>query len=61
MPHETPIYNRLVLEQGDVPADVRGVAQQLARDLESVIRPMPMQPPVNAGAAQRGVTFRPGI
>lgn len=59
MIQETPIYNRLILERGDVPADVRGVAQRLERDLERFIRPM--QPPMNFGAAQGGVILRQGI
>ncbi|MET9660451.1 hypothetical protein [Streptomyces sp. NPDC006510] len=59
MSRETPIYNRLVAEQGDVPAEVRGEAQRIERDLEWVIRPT--HPPVTAGLAQRGNTFRPGI
>ncbi len=33
---ETPIYHGLVEELGDVPAQVRGEAQQLYADLERV-------------------------
>ncbi|MFE7333226.1 hypothetical protein ACFU8W_52390 [Streptomyces sp. NPDC057565] len=36
---ETPIYTRLVAEQGDVPAQVRGEAQRVLRDLERVMPP----------------------
>ncbi|MEU0837518.1 hypothetical protein [Streptomyces sp. NPDC005969] len=36
---ETPIYNRLVTEQGDVLALVRAEAQQIQRDLERVMPP----------------------
>ncbi|MFE7045261.1 MULTISPECIES: hypothetical protein [Streptomyces] len=36
---ETPIYNRLIDEQGDIPAQVRGEAQRLGRELERVIQP----------------------
>ncbi|MFF3787151.1 hypothetical protein [Streptomyces sp. NPDC001933] len=36
---ETPIYNSLVDEQGDVPAHVRGVAQELGQQLERVMPP----------------------
>lgn len=36
---ETPIYNRLIVEQGDIPAQVRGEAQRLGRELERVIPP----------------------
>ncbi|WSD72900.1 hypothetical protein OG978_39310 [Streptomyces sp. NBC_01591] len=59
MSQETPIYNRLVAEQGDVPAAVRGEAQRIERDLERVIPPN--YHPVTAGLAQRGDIFRPGI
>ncbi|MFE7268285.1 hypothetical protein ACFU9B_40855 [Streptomyces sp. NPDC057592] len=36
---DTPIYNSLVAEQGDVPDQVRGVAQELGQQLERVMPP----------------------
>ncbi|MCX4967467.1 MULTISPECIES: hypothetical protein [unclassified Streptomyces] len=36
---ETPIYNRLIAEQGDIPAQVRGEAQRLGQELERVMPP----------------------
>ncbi|MCZ7462037.1 hypothetical protein [Streptomyces sp. WMMC940] len=35
---EAPIYDRLVTERGDVPAQVRREAEQTLRGLEQVIR-----------------------
>ncbi|MEV7959066.1 hypothetical protein [Streptomyces sp. NPDC088141] len=55
---ETPIYSRLIAEQGDIPAQVRGEAERIHRDLERVIPPAHRSPP--AGLAQRSGTFRPG-
>jgi hypothetical protein len=34
---DTPIYHRLVTERGDVPADVRGEAERIKRDLDRVM------------------------
>ncbi|MFI5752759.1 hypothetical protein [Streptomyces sp. NPDC051644] len=59
MSQETPIYSRLVAEQGDIPAQVRGEAQRIQRDLERVI-PTGHRP-ATAGLAQRGDTFWPGV
>ncbi|MEV4919250.1 hypothetical protein AB0K47_20870 [Streptomyces tirandamycinicus] len=36
---EAPIYDRLVTERGDVPAQVRREAEQTLRGLEQLIRP----------------------
>ncbi|WP_146207021.1 hypothetical protein [Streptomyces tirandamycinicus] len=36
---EAPIYDRLVTERGDVPAQVRQEAEQTLRGLEQLIRP----------------------
>ncbi|WP_331755511.1 hypothetical protein [Streptomyces sp. NBC_01643] len=55
---ETPIYTRLVAEQGDVPAQVRGEAQRIHRDLERVMPPG--RRPVPAVQAQAGPSFWPG-
>ncbi|MGY0055008.1 hypothetical protein ACWY4P_00160 [Streptomyces sp. LZ34] len=38
---ETPIFSRLVAERGDVPAQVRGEAERIRRDLAQVLRQMP--------------------
>ncbi|MFG2359312.1 hypothetical protein [Streptomyces sp. NPDC048521] len=38
---ETPIFNRLVAERGDVPAQVRGEADRLRRDLAQVLPSAP--------------------
>ncbi|MCX4538977.1 hypothetical protein OHA79_44760 (plasmid) [Streptomyces sp. NBC_00841] len=54
---ETPIYTRLVAEQGDVPAQVRGEAQRVLRDLERVMPPG--RRPVPAVQSQTGPSFRP--
>ncbi|MEV5731398.1 hypothetical protein AB0N50_37485 [Streptomyces pharetrae] len=35
--HETPIFSRLVAERGDVPAQVRGEAERIRRDLARVL------------------------
>ncbi|MFF8975094.1 hypothetical protein [Streptomyces sp. NPDC014995] len=35
---ETPIFSRLVAERGDVPAQVRGEADRIRRDLARVMR-----------------------
>ncbi|MER6620985.1 MULTISPECIES: hypothetical protein [unclassified Streptomyces] len=42
---ETPIYSRLVTERGDVPAQVRGEADRIHRDLAQVLRRAPASPP----------------
>ncbi|MEU0674611.1 hypothetical protein ABZ330_17295 [Streptomyces sp. NPDC006172] len=41
MYQETPIFSRLVAERGDVPAEVRGEAERIHRDLAHVMRPSP--------------------
>lgn len=43
--HETPIYNRLVAERGDIPAQVRGEADRIHRHLAQV---MPRHAPQNS-------------
>ncbi|MGW3627206.1 hypothetical protein [Streptomyces sp. NPDC000880] len=35
---EAPIYDRLVAESGDIPAQVRSEAERTVRDLEQVMR-----------------------
>ncbi len=56
---DTPIFNLLVQEKGNVPDEVRGAAQRIERDLQLVIPSI--RPPVNAGAAQHGHAFQLGI
>ncbi|MDQ0585199.1 hypothetical protein [Streptomyces rishiriensis] len=34
---DTPIYHRLITERGDVPAQVRGEAERIKRDLDRVM------------------------
>ncbi|MFD9099046.1 hypothetical protein [Streptomyces collinus] len=35
---QTPVYDRLVAERGDVPVQVRGQADRIHRDLAQVLR-----------------------
>ncbi|MFE5844241.1 hypothetical protein ACFQ7N_21710 [Streptomyces niveus] len=35
---QTPVYDRLVAERGDVPVQVRGEADRIHRDLAQVLR-----------------------
>ncbi|MER5842735.1 hypothetical protein ABT099_20960 [Streptomyces prasinus] len=46
---QTPVYDRLVAERGDVPVQVRGEADRIHRDLAQVLRqtsaPRPSTPP----------------
>ncbi|WP_345617950.1 hypothetical protein [Streptomyces ziwulingensis] len=37
---DSPIYDRLVAEHGDVPAVVRREAERVSRELEVVMRPL---------------------
>ncbi|MEU6611539.1 hypothetical protein ABZ922_42110 [Streptomyces shenzhenensis] len=38
---ETPIFSRLIAERGDAPAQVRGEAERIRRDLAWVLRQGP--------------------
>ncbi|MER6526386.1 hypothetical protein [Streptomyces sp. NPDC001508] len=38
---ETPIFSRLIAERGDVPAQVRGEAERIRRDMARVLRQGP--------------------
>lgn len=40
MRHEAPIYDQLVRELGDIPAQVQSEAERTARDLAQVFRPV---------------------
>ncbi|MET9845932.1 hypothetical protein ABZZ21_15430 [Streptomyces ossamyceticus] len=46
---QTPVYDRLVAERGDIPVQVRGGAGRIHRDLAQVLRqtpaPQPCTPP----------------
>ncbi|MFF0010986.1 hypothetical protein [Streptomyces sp. NBC_00285] len=43
---DSPIYDRLVAERGDVPAVARREAERVRRELEYVMRPFqPLMPP----------------
>ncbi|WP_055710918.1 hypothetical protein [Streptomyces torulosus] len=46
---QTPVYDRLVAERGDIPVQVRGEADRIHRDLVQVLRqasaPQPSIPP----------------
>ncbi|MEU3099730.1 hypothetical protein ABZ690_34750 [Streptomyces sp. NPDC006967] len=37
---DSPIYDRLIAERGDVPAQVRREAERVSRELELVMRPL---------------------
>ncbi|MEU8618933.1 hypothetical protein [Streptomyces sp. NPDC048623] len=45
-----PIYAELIREQGDVPGDVRRVAEEVLRDLSRVIQMPPVGHGPNGGA-----------
>ncbi|WP_151770618.1 hypothetical protein [Streptomyces abyssomicinicus] len=65
---ETPIYNRLVAERGDIPVQVRGEAERIHRSLTPLLGPPP-PPSVPAPAwqphggipAQGGIPTQGGI
>ena len=42
---ETPIYNRLVAERGDIPVQVRGEAERIHRSLTPLLGPPPSSRP----------------
>ncbi|MFF1510205.1 hypothetical protein [Streptomyces sp. NPDC058326] len=51
-----PIYAELIRERGDVPGDVRQVAEEVLRDLSRVI-----QVPPQGVAAPQGAVAHPGV
>ncbi|MEU1056592.1 hypothetical protein [Streptomyces sp. NPDC005876] len=60
---DSPIYDRLVAERGDVPALVRGEAERLHRELEVVMRPLRSpgaRPPAHGNNWQRTAAMLPG-
>ncbi|MGW3954706.1 hypothetical protein ACWEKM_28085 [Streptomyces sp. NPDC004752] len=46
---DSPIYDRLVAERGDIPARVRSEADRLRREVEAVM--LPLRSPGPPGAA----------
>ncbi|MGW1884553.1 hypothetical protein [Streptomyces sp. NPDC002133] len=54
---EAPIYDRLVTERGDVPAQARREAEQTLRSLEQVMRSG--MPPMG-GLPQQALPYPPG-
>ncbi|MCT9079817.1 hypothetical protein [Streptomyces fulvoviolaceus] len=51
---DSPIYDRLVAERGDVPTQARREAERVSRELEYVMRPMQRldMPPADRSASQ---------
>ncbi|MFE0821630.1 hypothetical protein ACFW4M_01000 [Streptomyces sp. NPDC058794] len=42
---QTPVYDRLVAERGDIPVQVRGEADRIHRDLAQVLHQAAANPP----------------
>jgi hypothetical protein len=65
---DSPIYDRLVAECGDVPAQVRREAERVLRELELVMRPLhvpghglgPERPQGNPGTGWQRSALLPG-
>ncbi|MER6631368.1 hypothetical protein ABT301_24620 [Streptomyces sp. NPDC000987] len=64
---ESPIYDRLVAERGDVPAHTRREAERVSRELEYVMRPLqahgaftPTERPASPGAGWQRTALPPG-
>ncbi|MEV6193103.1 hypothetical protein AB0M19_11950 [Streptomyces sp. NPDC051920] len=61
---EAPIYRQLIAERGDVPAQVRGEAERIRRDLQRVMPPLEASAPAAAErtwpAAPAGLALPPG-
>ena len=53
--HKTPFFSRLVAERGDVPAQVRGEAERIRRDLARVL-PQASAPQLSTAHAAGGPT-----
>jgi hypothetical protein len=52
---DSPIYDRLVAERGDVPTQARREAERVSRELEFVMRPMqPLSMPAPDRSASQG-------
>lgn len=69
---DSPIYDRLVAERGDVPAQARSEAERVTRELEHVMRPFQSSPlgslgqpsgperPAQPGAGWQRTALMPG-
>lgn len=65
---DSPIYDRLVAERGDVPGQVRREAERVNRELELVMRPLHApghglgaeRPPGSPGAGWQRTALLPG-
>lgn len=64
---DSPIYDRLVAECGDVPAQVRREAERVTRELEVVLRPLHVpgrgpgpERPANPGNGWQRTAMLPG-
>ncbi|MEV5427890.1 hypothetical protein [Streptomyces sp. NPDC052701] len=64
---DSPIYDRLIAECGDVPAQVRREAERVSRELELVMRPLQspgyapgLDRPQNPGAGWQRTALLPG-
>ncbi|WP_426362300.1 hypothetical protein [Streptomyces sp. E-08] len=55
-----PIYAELIRERGDVPGDVRQVAEEVMRDLSRVIQMPPQGIPGQQGAVAHAGVAHPG-
>ncbi|MFR9794908.1 hypothetical protein ACL02U_03245 [Streptomyces sp. MS06] len=57
---DSPIYDRMIAECGDVPAEVRREAERVNRELEFVLRPLRSPGPSDASArpAQPGAGWQ---
>ncbi|WP_030689096.1 hypothetical protein [Streptomyces globisporus] len=56
-----PIYAELIRERGDVPGDVRQVAEEVLRDLSRVIQMPPQGIPGPQGAVVHAGAPHPGV
>jgi len=61
---DSPIYDRLIAECGDVPAEVRREAERVSRELELVMRPLqspgPDRPAGSPGNGWQRTALMPG-
>ncbi|MFE6200777.1 hypothetical protein [Streptomyces sp. NPDC057838] len=60
---DSPIYDRLIAERGDVPGQVRREAERVSRELELVMRPSPSlgyDRPHSPGAGWQRTAMLPG-
>ncbi|MGV9457001.1 hypothetical protein [Streptomyces sp. NPDC003635] len=64
---DSPIYDRLISERGDVPTQVRREAERVSRELEFVMQPLhsfgtppPVERPTHPGAGWQRSALPPG-